>query len=262
MRKLPLPTDDPSHVFLTCISRVADQAFKARLTAIEPDIVSASTNYRAAGVTATFHTIIAQTHVGAQITAGRPTYDKLKTTSPQGRCPLCGQRDVSTLDHYLPKMQHPALAVTPANLVPACPQCNKVKLGFTPTGAGQQTLHPYFDDVDGIQWLRAALVPNIRALHFFAAPPETTPPLLAGRIRFHFQKFELATLYASHSASQLENMKGYLAVLYSRATMAGVRQHLQEMAGSCRAIHLNSWETVMYETVALSDWFCDGGFSQ
>lgn len=32
---------------------------------------------------------------------GRGVYDAIRTASPQGRCPLCGHRDVSTVDHYL-----------------------------------------------------------------------------------------------------------------------------------------------------------------
>lgn len=46
-------------------------------------------------------------------TAGRDVYDELMMAAPRGRCPLCGQRDVSTLEHILPKSAYPALAVTP-----------------------------------------------------------------------------------------------------------------------------------------------------
>ena len=87
---------------------------------------------------------------------GRPVYNALKLAAR--RCPLCGHRDVSTLDHYLPKTAFPLLCVTPSNLVPACSDCNKVKSDALPATAADQTLHPYFDDADQDAWLKAEVV--------------------------------------------------------------------------------------------------------
>ena len=55
---------------------------------------------------------------------GRATYDLLKLSAKGGFCPLCGQRNVSTLDHYLPKESYPDLSILPINLVRACSDCN------------------------------------------------------------------------------------------------------------------------------------------
>ena len=65
--------------------------------------------------------------MAAQGSPGRTIYDAIKLASPNGLCPLCGQRVVATLDHYLPKSRYAALAVNPANLIPACSDCNKAK---------------------------------------------------------------------------------------------------------------------------------------
>src|SRR5262245_19880217 len=64
---------------------------------------------------------------------GRRIYDKIFTSAPNDKCPLCGHRNVKTLDHYLPKALFPALTVTPINLIPACSDCNKAKLSTAPT---------------------------------------------------------------------------------------------------------------------------------
>jgi hypothetical protein len=81
----------------------------------------------------------------------RRIYDAIKLAPPHGICPLCGQRVVATLDHYLAKSVHPRLAITPANLIPACSDCNKLKLDRQARDAQEQPLHPYFDRLpDGL----------------------------------------------------------------------------------------------------------------
>lgn len=74
---------------------------------------------------------------------GRPTYTAILQSAYRGRCALCGQLPVSTIDHYLPKSKFPAFAVFPRNMVPACERCNFIKL----TTSDRLTLHPYYDDV-------------------------------------------------------------------------------------------------------------------
>ena len=55
---------------------------------------------------------------------GRETYLSIQQSAPMGRCPLCSQLPVSTVDHYLPKTKYPSISVFPRNLVPACTRCN------------------------------------------------------------------------------------------------------------------------------------------
>ncbi|CAM5719997.1 hypothetical protein SALBM311S_12175 [Streptomyces alboniger] len=83
---------------------------------------------------------------------------------------LCGHRDVSTLDHQLPKMKYPLLAVVPINLVPACGICNWLKGEHVPETASEQThFYPYYDDVADQQWLFARLKSD-----FENRPPEVS----------------------------------------------------------------------------------------
>src|SRR6267378_3355795 len=163
MRRLPKPADDALVVFRLCISRVRQAGLRARLRAIAPTVATAAVQYDAAASAALLHTIPEQTGVGNVTAAemsttyaqrmarnaapGRSVYDRLMTAPTHGLCPLCGQRVVSTLDHHLPKERFSAVVVAPANLVPACADCNKLKLDVAPSTAEEQTLHPYFDDV-------------------------------------------------------------------------------------------------------------------
>jgi hypothetical protein len=123
-------------------------------------------------------------------------------------CPMCGQRTVGTLDHYLAQSLHPALVVTPANLLPSCGDCNKAKLDAQPRAVIEQTLHPYFDDADDGVWLYANVEEGTpTALLFYPDPPTVWPETKQARVRLHFRTFGLGALYASHSAVELNNIR-------------------------------------------------------
>ncbi|MFJ4518444.1 HNH endonuclease [Streptomyces sp. NPDC088816] len=198
--------------------------------------------------------------------AGRPIYDDLILAAKDGRCPLCGQRPVSTLDHHLPKTLYPALAVDPLNLVPSCADCNKLKLDVTPRSSEEETLHPYFDDVEHDSWLKAEVIEVApAALRFFVDPPAAWSPTLIRRARLHFKTFGMASLYASQAAQELGNIKYYLTQLYEVGQKRGaqrVQDHLAEQAESRRRAHINSWQSATYQALADSAWYCDGGFAK
>jgi hypothetical protein len=67
-------------------------------------------------------------HFSRMKSPSRHMYDAIMTSSWKGFCPLCSHRQVTTLDHYLPKSLYPIFAVTPLNLIPSCSDCNKAKL--------------------------------------------------------------------------------------------------------------------------------------
>lgn len=279
MRNLTKPLDDPGAFFLTCISRVKNLDLKSRLTSIQSIIVSAANEFEVAASTATIHKLIPQENIFEIVTKqemveiytnrmakknapGRPLYDKLLSSCAHGRCPLCGQRVVSTLDHHLPKSQYPALVVVPINLIPACSDCNKAKIDSVPKTANQETIHPYFDDIESDLWLYAKVVETSPAtLHFFVKPPVTWDTVKAKRVQYHFKVFKLSYLYTSHAATELVNIRDRLAQLSSQAGYEGVFAHLNEEAKSRQLAYMNSWQTAMYKALASSDWYCSGGFS-
>lgn len=170
MWKLPRPTVAAQTSFATCISSVRDQTLKAQLVAATSAVVAEEHTYDLAAAQRTLHTLGRQTTVGAvsrvemekvytdrmakQGSPGRPIYDQILAAANE-RCPLCGFRQATTLDHQLPKKHYPALVVTPINLVPACKDCNKAKSSNFPTKAEEVSLHPYYDDVENDRWLYA-----------------------------------------------------------------------------------------------------------
>src|SRR6185369_14124832 len=87
---------------------------------------------------------------------GKKIYDRIMTAARA--CPYCGHGTLFTLDHYLPKgISHfPELSIAPLNLIPACRDCNSNKHVHVPTREEEQYIHPYFEDVDGHNWLAAS----------------------------------------------------------------------------------------------------------
>mgnify|MGYP001218432966 CR=1 FL=1 len=276
MRKLNNPACDACLSLETCISSLRDKNLRARLASIKPDIMAAEAQYKNCGENDALYTIAAKTAVANRVTVkemenlyrgtfsrknsrARQMYDKIKTAS--SICPLCAQGKVDTLDHYLAQSLHPALAVTPMNLVPACFSCNKAKLDRQPQNPGEQTLHPYFDEVDDGVWLFASVVEDRPpVVRFLADPPNYWPSIKQERVRTHFMIFELAALYSTHAASELLNIHLDLTRIAARGGPDDLKQHLAEQKESREAVARNSWQGAMYKALSESDWFCTEGY--
>ena len=232
------------------------------------EIVAAETAYISAGNGASLHLSLSTDSVaeveGSEMVwlydnpfsrRGSPVrpsfYDKLRTSAPHGRCPYCAWRAVATLDHYLAKSKHPAVAITPANLVPSCSDCNKLKLDSHAADPGQQLLHPYFDDFDGDVWLFAEVCEeNPPALIFSAEPPTGWPDIKKQRIVFHLETFGLAELYASHGARLIAEISARLNKLFDEGGAGLVSEHLAEEAETRRALARNCWQVAAYDAMS------------
>lgn len=272
MWTLPLPSCTAATAYDTCVQGIRDAMKKERFTTALGEVLWADNVYQAAGAQQDFgkylltdsDASVLQTgdmswlyeHRMVNSKPGRAIYDQILHATPNGKCPLCGHRQVRTLDHYLPKSAHPALAVNPANLLPACGDCNHDKLDTI-----ADTLHPYYDDIDGDQWLRArVLVGDVPAVQFFVDAPATWSPRLADRVNGHFNLFKLGRLYANEAAEELSANQQQCATVHATAKTDGVREYLAGLADSKRAHRRNWWQTALYDALAASDWYCSGGF--
>lgn len=220
MRSLPPPTIDPGLAFTQCLQGVQNAGLRARLASIVPDVVAAAAEFDRLARTQQAFTIAPTHDVGSvkgdEMIAvytlrmakggsrGRPIYDALIAAVPNKICPLCGQRTVSGLDHYLPKSEFTLLVVTPRNLVPACTDCNKAKLALVPSTAVDQTLHPYYDHLEDYEtWLVAEISPGPPlAATFKADAPAYWPTEWRSRVSTHFDVLNLDSLFTSHAAQE------------------------------------------------------------
>lgn len=277
MRRLHRPAYTARDVVDLCTRSIQNEDLKDQLGRIGDQIENAENEYIQRAANEQLFSIAPSNHVGgvtgdemkrvysgtfARSKRTRPIYDKIKKLSANDICPMCGQRTVGTIDHYLPQSLHATLVVTPANLLPCCGDCNKAKLDAQPTTVAEQTLHPYFDDVDDDIWLYASVEQRTPAsLLFFPDPPNAWPEDKQARVRLHFRTFGLGALYASHSAVELNNIRYGLQRIAERGTPDNIRAELLRRAESSKVAQINSWQTAMYYAVAASDWFCSGGYN-
>lgn len=271
MRKINRPQDSVEEVFKTCIGNYQDLALKGRLESVVPVIVKATKEFEEKVQQTESHTIATQEVVGEVVLSkemvavydgkfaaakgpGRSYYDKYLAAPVNGRCPLCGIGFVSTLDHYLPKAQYPALAVTPTNLIPACRDCNLgKKKSFIPQMAEEEPLHPYFDDVEKDIWLKVDL--NLQSDHlvptYSVVKPEGWDDVLFQRTKCHMELYGLCRLYAIHASEEIAARKMSWLMIYRKCGEGILAEQLQDEANSRERTFLNSWQAALYRALVM-----------
>ncbi|MFF0831616.1 hypothetical protein ACFYWF_01395 [Streptomyces sp. NPDC003344] len=281
MRTLAIPKVSARDVFLACIS-TARQANKTRLQALEQAVVDAADQYEVAAIAAALHTLghlegepvdeldrteLTKTYEQRMVPTSSPGnrfYNLLKDV-PHRICPLCSKRIVETLDHQLPKMKYPLLAVVPTNLVPACSSCNWVKGEKIPVTSAEQTLHPYYDDVTGEQWLFARVQHAENRppyVEYTVRPPEGWDAILAARVLNHFQTFRLGELYGPHAGQEMSNIRGALARMDVAGRVRFLAETERSIAVDARAGGLNHWRRVLYQALGADSWYINEGFTR
>ncbi|EEX36508.1 putative Restriction endonuclease [Vibrio metschnikovii] len=194
--------------------------------------------------------------------AGRVKYDLLLSLAPNGICPFCGFSQATTLDHYMPKKKYPSFSIIPINLVPACSDCNRGKNEGVATDQKSQVIHPYFDHkLFNEQWLYASVKQTSPAsVTFYVSPPDNWHQIDKDRVKAHFDDFKLATRFSVQVATELAPLKYELKKVYDISSKVGVRDFLNSKKDASACVHLNWWRTAMYQALASSDWYCNGGF--
>lgn len=275
MRLAARPAVSARNVFELCCNGIEDGNRKGRLLPNVGKVEAAAIDYSRAGDAGAIHTLRAATYeplkpamaedftwlyekrlVGSA--SGRVLYERLRDGNRNGRCALCNMDRALTLDHHLPKADHPVFAVTPDNLLPACRDCNGIKLANqTPT------LNTYFDELGSGTWLTAVVIPvsPCRLEYSLQIQPSWSGELMV-RAQEHFRLFKLNERYTYQAARQVVGIRGQLATIFATRGTAGVRQHLRQLAESWQAADQNSWEAALYAGLFASGWFCDGGFSK
>lgn len=278
MKRLDPPTFDASHAVQICASGInIPERAQALLEAL-PVIQASETEYRERGascqlfgieesdqvtpaVNAELMGVIYKSHFARAGSPSRMLYEQIKMAPAHGICPLCGQRVVATVDHYLPQTRFPKLNLIPVNLLPACSDCNKRKLARVPERAEEQTLHPYFDNLGDERWLtveiQASSPPTIT---FSIRPVPGWGEVLTARVRHHFRVMGLGELYVAQAASELADISYSLEEVGAAAGPGGVRAHLDFQFRSRCARDANSWKAALYEGLKDSDWFCVEGY--
>ena len=192
---------------------------------------------------------------------GRKYYDSIFISAPNGKCPFCSVRLVGALDHYLPKSKYPILSITPVNLVPSCNDCNKGKLVDFPSTSEEETLHPYYDDIENYNWLKSRIV-TLKPIkfEFYVSPPNDWSILLKKRLKKHFSDYHLNNLYSIHAVEEFENIKRQITKLYEEIGTNQLKEHIWDCYESRYSVNKNSWQSAFYKCLYDDNDFCNGEF--
>lgn len=273
MRLIKKPELTHEEILKSCISNIDRKDLKDNILAELEFFNKSSEEYEKKAVSGRLSEISTHTDVnnkiskeemkflyGKLLTKGIPArdyYEKILHGSKM--CPFCGYRPAKTLEHYLPKSKFPTYAVDPLNLIPCCRDCNSIKLAHVQAEM-EETLHPYYDNVDGDQWLFAE-IEEVREIgfKFYTKKPSNWSEKLYQKVNYHFLSFELSNIYSIYASSELSDQAYTLKSLYDLGGPQVVRSRLFEFQTSAQKPYLNSWKSAMFEALANNVWFCSSG---
>lgn len=273
MRIIPKPNISPIRAYVACYSSFSDPAKQNDFKLIACFINAQSIQYNTNANSTNLYSFSTHTTVHGSIVKndmkilyennmvknkrGRRIYDKLLSLPLLNRCPFCGIGTVTTLDHYLPKAEFPKFAVLPYNLVASCKDCNTGKLASYATTQNTQTLHPYYDNFTSEQWLYARVLQPLK-IEFYVNPPATWSQVDKDRVQEHFKNYKLAGRFSIEASNILANLNYKFTQYFSNPT--DIKKELEREYNINKNLHLNSWETAMYQALYQDQWYCNGGF--
>lgn len=274
MLVVAVPNEDAGAVFAACATRTQSIVKRLALLAQRPHVVERAEQYIEHAIAGSLHDFdpVEPDGIDAAELSGlygrvlvkggeRPLYLRLRGRSRYNRCPLCGQRDVKSLDHYLSKDDYPELAVFPANLIPACFECNHAKLNFRAELPEDELFHPYFDDWSGYRLIRATINVGARVnTVFMTRAPENADATIVQRVQKHFAELNLAELYEQHAAVELVERKNMFRDTFDSDGAEGLQDELVREARSRRRFNQNSWQSALYRALSRNEDFYSGGF--
>ena len=276
MRVISKPVMSPLRTFMKCYSSFRNPT-KNNFRNIAGYINNQSSDYDRKAHTGILYTFATHNHVNGNIykndmmklykdkmvghKTGRKIYDKLMALPALSICPFCGIGEIEGLDHYLPESKFPTFSVLPFNLVAACNKCNKGKLTSYAITQSLQTLHPYYDNFTMEQWLFARVLNTTPvSVEFYVNAPSSWVQVNKDRVKAHFDNYGLAQRFSLKAASDLAKLKYKLSQYFMNTT--DIENELNNEYLSYQSLHINSWETAMYQALSQSQWYCNGGYSQ
>lgn len=273
MIKLKKPKFNQKDIISDCISNMEDGISKQRIIDSKDEITRKSIEYDkkacvgelshisvpdvlSGGATKEDMTKLYERKFVPKGEGGRKYYDAIKLLSPNNRCPYCAQREVSTLDHYLPKSKYPTYAVTPYNLVPSCANCNTNKSDDSIGCREEEMIHPYYDDFASEKWIVANMIEEEPiAFEFRVQCPEDWENTKKIRAQKHFEKFQLNKLYKPYASEEFRACFNRIIRLYKRGGKELAIEDLKEHIEDKEVIRLNTWQAAMYQAIIDSEWF-------
>lgn len=187
---------------------------------------------------------------------GREVYDAIMANTYFNLCPYCSHRDVKTVDHYLPKSTYISFSIIPANLLPCCSDCNKDKGDDIQSTKDRMLIHPYFDKVDHLDWLKCKVVEQEWPITFkYRISDDIEDYILKSRMDNQFNLLNLDILYADNATREFNKRVKILVNEYNSNPENKALHLIERNIETYKSENQNSWQTKMYEALKESEWF-------
>lgn len=280
MKRMSIPLHDAAIAYDTCVQGIVNPTERSIYTVNRPGIITAGSAFDMVSGSATWASLprVPRGNPGTAITgtltkkhlmdlytdhmvaaggAPRQIYDDILTAA-KDICPSCGGLgQASTLDHFLPKANFPAYAVTPRNLVPSCKDCNTGKNASFGAAVHQQTLHPYLDQDHFFseRWIVASVQRSNPVLITF----ECRPPIHwnwtdQNRALSHFISYRIPSRFSVQAGGEVTKVIELRTKSLRRLPPEDFQEFLQDNADTTDFV-LNGWSRTMYLALANTDWF-------
>jgi len=180
------------------------------------------------------------------------------------RCPCCGILAPDELDHYLPQVDYPALAIYSSNVVPYCHLCNKRKLAADGINPDERFIHVYYNELpQDTQFLFARTWIENRGLQceLEVRVVSGISAQLVRQMNFQIERVKLVERLIKELFVFLSPVATYLKLDYETGGSVLVSANLRNSAQNQRKqFGQNHWRPVVMDALADCDEFCDGGF--
>lgn len=267
MYKLNKPNLDIETFFLGCLPLSERNQKRINALAVKNEAIIKGQEYDEITVQGQIHTLEANEDYGILVDVyngiyrgrAREKYDCILSSAKNNICPFCSHGIVSTVDHFLPKEKYTPYAILPFNMVPCCSLCNKNKLDYSPNLRETTILHPYYDNIDDIEWLKATcLYINDGYIINFFINPDIIDNAIYQRIYKHFELLKLGKTYTSQVAQEITVQSSYIKkmIMDQGYTAADVEEYLLSEAQKYLVLGKNTWKYTMYIALARNQNFC------
>lgn len=277
MWNVPPPGHDTGETFNTCARIIRNPIRRQSMLGARDRVIVECNAYEVSAASGDLHKVSKISSLGAvsgamleqnytdrmvkKTVPGRVIYDQIKLLPRNNVCPFCNYGRVETLDHFLPKNHYPVFSVHPRNLVGCCDRCNRLKGQIIPTRKEDVFVHPYFDIVDDVVWLKAHVVMSKPPVVTFCVDDSALSDReTAKRISCQFEQLVLGDLYSDAAAVELSAVEYEVEYIFDAGGANAVSEYFVYRAHSRRRYVKNSWQAAMFEALSKSTAYCNGGF--
>jgi len=147
--------------------------------------------------------------------------------------------------------------------VPICHECNQSKGSIEAATPHNQLIHPYFEQLPDIQFIRAAisLIGGALTVEYDVDPSAHLTDLTKIRLAFQLRRLKLNERYQREIKPYLTSYTVALRMCFESGGGEGVKAFLRLQAQAERTrFHRNHWRPVLLQSLSDHDAFCDGEF--